>query len=122
MNVLDQHFGSGRIDVDEYGERSAQIAAARTRKDLRPLFADLPDPKPAVLRQQRSSPGAPPVRASRTVPQILATSAVPIAAIVAVVLFLTVLKFWFVLLIPVLVAACLGRWGSHPRRGHGRGW
>lgn len=127
LDVLGEHFSTGRIDVAEYGERTAQVAAARTRRDLRPLFSDLPEPQPKVLRQQQTAATAPssgpPARSGRTVPEILVSSAVPIAAIVALVLFVTVFKFWMVFLIPVVVAMCSGRWGRHhPRRGHGRLW
>lgn len=40
---LGEHFVQGRLSVDEHGERLDSIWAARTRGDLRPVFADLPD-------------------------------------------------------------------------------
>ena len=46
IKALGEHFSAGRLDIDEYGERTGQITAARTREDLRALFADLPEPHP----------------------------------------------------------------------------
>ncbi|GAA4889868.1 DUF1707 SHOCT-like domain-containing protein [Actinomycetospora straminea] len=46
MAALDAHLEAGRLDVEEYGERSARAAEARTAADLEPLFTDLPDPRP----------------------------------------------------------------------------
>ena len=46
--LLRDHYAEGRLDTDEYSERLDAIWAARTRADLRPVFADLP--APAMLR------------------------------------------------------------------------
>ena len=46
--LLCDHYAEGRIDTDEYSDRLDAIWAARTRADLRPVFADLP--APAMLR------------------------------------------------------------------------
>jgi hypothetical protein len=42
MRLLSRQFSEGRLDVDEFSGRSAQISAAVTRADLEPIFADLP--------------------------------------------------------------------------------
>ena len=42
MALLSQQFSEGRLNPDEFSERSAAIAAAMTRADLEPIFADLP--------------------------------------------------------------------------------
>jgi hypothetical protein len=46
MNALDAHLEAGRLDPEEYGERSARVTEARTAEDLESLFADLPEPHP----------------------------------------------------------------------------
>jgi hypothetical protein len=46
LSALGEHMSAGRIDIDEYGERSARITAAKTRGELVELFADLPAPHP----------------------------------------------------------------------------
>lgn len=46
MSALGEHLSAGRIDIDEYGERSGKVTEARTRRQLLALFADLPEPHP----------------------------------------------------------------------------
>jgi uncharacterized protein DUF1707 len=46
MQALSEHLSAGRIDIDEFGERSAKVTAARTRRELAALFTDLPEPHP----------------------------------------------------------------------------
>ena len=46
MDALDVHMSAGRLDPEEYGERAAKVSVARTAADLKPLFHDLPDPRP----------------------------------------------------------------------------
>jgi Domain of unknown function (DUF1707) len=46
LSALGEHMSAGRIDIDEYGERSARITAAKTRGELAEIFADLPAPHP----------------------------------------------------------------------------
>jgi len=55
MALLSRQFSEGRLNPDEFSERSAAVAAAMTRADLEPLFADLPAkpgeiPASAVVR------------------------------------------------------------------------
>jgi hypothetical protein len=40
--ALGEHYAQGRIDLDEHAERLDRIWAARTRRELAPVFADLP--------------------------------------------------------------------------------
>lgn len=42
---LGEHFAAGRLDKEEYDERSDAIWSAKTRADLRPVFSDLPAPQ-----------------------------------------------------------------------------
>ncbi|TCP56181.1 uncharacterized protein DUF1707 [Tamaricihabitans halophyticus] len=138
IDALGEHFQTGRLDMAEYGERTAQVTAARLRSELRPLFDDLPEPKPSVLREQqpqrdyrmpRQEPAArqepyprqPAQVSRRTVGDAVAAAAIPIAVIVAVVLFFTVAKVWMVFMLPVLVGMFLGAWrDGGNRRGCGR--
>lgn len=46
LKALGDHMSVGRLDIDEYGDRSAKVTTARTRAELLAVFADLPDPKP----------------------------------------------------------------------------
>lgn len=104
IEALSEHVRTGRLDIDEYGTRSARVTAARTRTELAPLFQDLPEPHPSVLRPR-------PVPAGRAAPPArrFTIGAVPIAAIIAVLLFLTVARgLWLVFLLPVVVALIFG--------------
>ena len=48
MKALDEHLEAGRLEVDEYGERSARAAVATTAPELAALFDDLPAPHPLL--------------------------------------------------------------------------
>lgn len=113
IEALSEHVRTGRLDLDEYGNRSARATEARTRNDLLPLFEDLPEPHPSVL----SAPAPPSPNAARAAPRKRSRPAerrfgaglVPIAAIVALILFFTVARgLWLVFLIPVVVVLFFG--------------
>jgi len=56
---LGEHYAQGRITTEEHRERLDQIWAARTRRELGPVFADLPgrsfafQPPPPAQRAPR---------------------------------------------------------------------
>ncbi|RZQ62765.1 DUF1707 SHOCT-like domain-containing protein [Amycolatopsis suaedae] len=101
LDALEEHVRTGRLDVDEFAERSARVSVARTSGDLIPLFADLPAPRPAVLDAlTRPAAAPPPVRRGGG---LLGNLTVPVAAVLGVLLFLTVLRgFWPILLLPAI--------------------
>src|SRR5699024_3688780 len=109
MAALDAHLEAGRLDAEEYGERSARAAEARTVDDLVPLFADLPQPRPPLPGETPAPAVAAPGRApeTRREPGALARYGPAISAalpIIALVLFFTVpiANAWvFFLLIPL---------------------
>ncbi|GGS25135.1 DUF1707 SHOCT-like domain-containing protein [Actinokineospora fastidiosa] len=85
LRSLGDHMAAGRLSVDEYGERSAHVATARTRGDIAALFADLPEPRP--LFGQAPAPLAPPPppparRASDLVLPVVAVGLVLVGALV----------------------------------------
>lgn len=53
---LSEHYAAGRLDKDEFDERSDAVWTARTGADLAPVFADL---EPARSVQTSSSFGGP---------------------------------------------------------------
>jgi Domain of unknown function (DUF1707) len=105
VDALSEHVRTGRLDIDEFGNRSARATQARTRAELIPLFVDLPEPHPNVLKAVRARPApAPPALARR-----FSAGAVPVAAVIAVLLFLTAARgMWLVLLLPAVVALIMG--------------
>ena len=42
LRLLSRQFSEGRLNPDEFSERSAAVSAAVNRADLEPIFADLP--------------------------------------------------------------------------------
>lgn len=107
LEALGEHMSSGRLDVDEYGDRTAQVTAAKFRRDLEPIFDDLPDPRPSVLQDRLPVlPGGmtlEPIR-QRDLGERLAPFLVPAAAVLVLALVVTVARsFWPIFLLPVVV-------------------
>jgi len=98
IEALSEHVRTGRLDLDEYGTRSARVTTAKTRRDLAPLFSDLPAPRPAVL----TGPARRPVPARR-----FSVGLVPLIVVaVALAVGVTVTRggFWALLLLPAATA------------------
>jgi hypothetical protein len=112
IGKLGEHMTQGRLDVDEYGERSAKATTAKTRGELLELFADLPDPRPGLTTSTPNKSALAP-RVERREPvssweerplaQRLWAGLAPLSAIAALVVFLFVVKFWPVFLLPAIV-------------------
>jgi TM2 domain-containing membrane protein YozV len=49
VRLLGEHYSEGRLSGDEYETRVSTAYAAENRAGLRPLFDDLPAPRPACL-------------------------------------------------------------------------
>jgi hypothetical protein len=48
QSALSEHLNAGRLQVNEYAERSARAADAMTAADIAALFTDLPAPRPSL--------------------------------------------------------------------------
>jgi fatty acid desaturase len=59
--ALRTHAAAGRLDAEELDERMGRALAARTRAELEPLVADLPEPAPQRPRPRRELPRIAPV-------------------------------------------------------------
>jgi hypothetical protein len=133
LRALGEHMSIGRINLDEYAERSARVTAAKTRGELADIFDDLPQPHPrldddpAEPATQSTAPtagaGQPTVWTDRPLSQRLIAAAIPLTWVVGVVLFFGT-GFWVWFLLPVLVTATgRGLWGAdwdHGRQGRDR--
>ena len=123
LRALGDHMSAGRLDIDEYGDRTARVAASKTRGDLLELFKDLPAPKPAFA----GPPVAPPPPA-QPLPAVAAPAPqhwsrsrhalrayiafIPVVWVIAVMLFFVV-KVPFVFLLPIFVMIAGARiWGA----------
>jgi hypothetical protein len=123
ISKLGEHMSVGRLGVDEYGERTAKVAAAKTRGELLTLFADLPDPRPSFGSPVAAAPRARPAAApkpsqpvkwdDRPAIQRVWSALVPLSAILALVLFLQFDHVWYFFLIPAVLAIVGGAiWGE----------
>lgn len=117
LTKLGAHMTEGRLTIDEYGDRTAKVATAKTRGDVLALFEDLPEPRPAFGRP--ASPAAragPPGPARRMMPTV-----VPVVGIIVAIGLLVALKIPFFALLPfIFIFAHSGRWGRHGRSGSGK--
>ena len=132
VTALGEHMATGRLDLDEYGTRSAVANTARTVGDLQALFADLPAPHPqrpgAQVQPLASRPGFVATQAvtgssvatnsdDRSRAQKFVAAASGGSAIIALVLFFATGMWWWFLLIPLISTVAGSVWGDswkHP--------
>ena len=115
LDLLSEQYAEGRLDKDEFDERSDAVWSAKTQGDLAPVFADLPWRTPPARPAGRGPrPGSGPWRRPRWAPPLL-----------LVILALVVLTAIFEL--PFLLFALIGLWfvfgrchRSRRRMGHRR--
>jgi hypothetical protein len=108
LDVLEEHVRTGRLDLDEYGARSAKVTAAKRVSELVPLFDDLPSPRPSALLGGVSAPVAP--SGDNALATFLTRSAVPIAIVLAIaVLILSRGRLLIISVALPLVVAALAR-------------
>ncbi len=107
IRLLGEHLGEGRLDVDEYGDRSARVTTAKTRGDLSALFLDLPAPHPTF-----TGVVVEPVRRSGfQLDQRMVAGIVPAVGLLCVLLFF-LFKSPFVFLLVPAAALLVGRLGD----------
>jgi hypothetical protein len=122
IEALGEHFTAGRLDVDEYGERTARVTTAKTRGELREIFTDLPEPHPSWETPAAPPPvSAPAQREDRPVYRRQAIrSALGLTWIAAIVVVATI-HVPYVIFAPIVLWLIFGLiWGKPPRRGHTR--
>jgi hypothetical protein len=124
LQALGEHMSVGRIDLDEYGDRSAKVTAVKTRGELAEIFDDLPQPHPqfgaapaetaastSTEVQPPSTPGQPMTWAGRPLNQRLTAAAVPVVWLAGLALMLTVGGWWWFLVPLVLTGVGRQLWG-----------
>lgn len=108
IELLGEHLSAGRLDVDEYGDRTARVTAAKTRGDVLALFDDLPEPHPRFA-QGAPLPSVAPARAAAD--RRWMRVAVPAVGLLCVALFFLVRNPLVFLIVPA-VALIVGRMGN----------
>lgn len=134
LKALGEHMSVGRLDVDEYGDRSAKVSTAKTRGELTALFSDLPQPHPSfeplssapasqqLPSVQTNQGGEVPAKAgNQHVLQRVFNMLVPLSAVLAVVLFFGVAHSWFIFLLPAVITIIGGAVFGDDWRDHSRG-
>jgi Domain of unknown function (DUF1707) len=124
LHKLGEHLAHGRLDIDEHSERSSRILAARTRGDLRAVFADLPPPHPDLEHSlpattadtTPSRTGAadrhPSTRRGRgAAVRAFAGELTAVVWVVSIV-FLLARVGWWVILVPIAYSALLSAWSK----------
>lgn len=124
INALGEHYSAGRLDIDEYGERSAQVTAARTRSDLNAVFSDLPQPHPRVASPAGASPPveeAPPPPPGHIQRRQFASAVVGLAWLGTILLIAAIHAPSYAIFIPIALSVVLGAyWGKGWRDDVGR--
>nr|WP_221472457.1 DUF1707 domain-containing protein [Amycolatopsis umgeniensis] len=119
LTALGEHMTVGRIDIDEFGERSAKITAAKTRGELSEVFLDLPEPHPLfdapkTAVSEPSSPLAGISSAQRVMGALL-----PILFIATIVFIIGTGASWWLIAIPIGISvAGEGLWGKGWENAH----
>lgn len=125
LKALGEHMSAGRLQLDEYGDRSALVTTAKTRGDLLALFADLPEPHPRFGQLLRPAPVAGEVdhrpAGGLSVSHRVMNALVPLTGVLCVLLFFTVARTWVVFLLVPVVAILAGVITGDEQRKRDRG-
>ncbi|MEV6912340.1 DUF1707 domain-containing protein [Amycolatopsis sp. NPDC051071] len=119
LTALGEHMSVGRIDIDEFGERSAKVTAAKTRGELSDVFVDLPEPHPvfdvpkaAVATSEPERPAPPPWAGLSPVQRVMG-ALLPLLFIGTLAFIIGTGATWWLLAIPVGVSVLgEGIWGK----------
>jgi hypothetical protein len=118
LRALDEHLAAGRLQVEEYGERSALAANAATAPELAALFDDLPAPHPdlpaPVVVPAPAASSAPAERPTGRRPTWVSPVLLALPVLAVALFLLTRSPAWFVLIPVVAVLIHAGQ-----RRGDG---
>ncbi|MGK4596778.1 DUF1707 SHOCT-like domain-containing protein [Amycolatopsis sp. w19] len=122
LTALGEHMTVGRIDIDEFGDRSARITAAKTRGELAQIFLDLPEPHPRYDTPKAAvgEPGKPASTWAGISPtQRVMGALLPILFIATIALIITTGITWWFILVPIGISAVgEGIWGKGWENSH----
>lgn len=125
--ALTAHREAGRLDSVDYEDRQVRASQAHTWADLVPLFADLPEPRPAKVTALTpyANPAGAPVQAGASAPagpgaplgQLgrYRDTIMALTPLLAVVLFFVTKQWLWFLAIPIMGIVLYGAQGK-PRR------
>ncbi|HZC27219.1 MAG TPA: DUF1707 domain-containing protein [Actinopolymorphaceae bacterium] len=144
LRKLGEHLAAGRLDMEEHDERSSKIISARTQRDIKVLFADLPAPQPSfgdslpaatgnrsVATGQATTTGSAPTvpKGKGAAIRTFAAGLTPLLWCVSIAVALMTGIGWWAIVVPIAYSVVLGAWAQasgdqrreirHQRR-HGR--
>ncbi|GAA1035589.1 MULTISPECIES: DUF1707 SHOCT-like domain-containing protein [Amycolatopsis] len=109
LDVLSEHVRTGRLDIDEYGSRSAKVTSAKLVSELVPLFDDLPSPRPsALLATARPQPVVPSAGNGKLGSFVMRYSVPLSIALAVIVLIVTRGRLLIVFALPLLLILLSG--------------
>lgn len=103
LAALAEHHAAGRLDANDYEDRRGRATDAVVRRDLTSLFADLPEPRPAL--RPAATPGADLTRTpprGRSAQSKIGRTLVSLSPFIAVAAFFVTRSWLAFLLIPVI--------------------
>ena len=115
--ALRTHLEAGRLTPEEYEDRSVTASGARTWDELSPVFADLPEPRPAPVAAALARTGPASRGSLPALPDSVRERIMAVTPLVALVLFFVTDTWLWFLAIPI-VGALL--YGNDRKDRHGR--
>jgi hypothetical protein len=104
VRALQVHYQAGRLTPEEYEDRSVRVTQAMTWGEIAPLFADLPDPRPAAVSAALAASTPVPTAAQGLVPLPDRTreTIMSLTPLLALVLFFVTHSWLWFLAIPIV--------------------
>lgn len=127
LRNLGEHLAAGRLDLEEHDERSSKVISARTRREIRDVFADLPPPQPSFADSLPARSGDRSAEAGKTtskggVPAAPGGKGAAIrrfaAGLTALVWMVSIALMiwggvgWWVIIVPMAYSAVIGAWAQ----------
>jgi hypothetical protein len=121
VKALEAHYAAGRLTPEEYEDRQVAASRATTWAEIAPLFADLPEPRPApvaaALARTRTARTGPAGQGIVPIPDRTRETLMALVPFVALILFFVTKTWIWFLLIPV---AGILLYGADHNRDHDR--
>lgn len=127
---LRDHLAAGRLTQPEFDERLSSALAAKTVDDLKPLFRDLPEPRPGTplpafqpppweasgrVEPAPAAASPPATRTPERAGKVLGIASAAAWPLVIMVCFITSWDYWWLIFIPIALSSIAGSLSAQPR-------
>jgi hypothetical protein len=118
VGALQAHYQAGRLTPEEYEDRSVRASRAITWAEVAPLFADLPEPRPAPVAATLAATAPPPSTPQGLVPLPDRTreAIMSLTPLLALILFFVTHSWLWFLAIPIVGTVLYGSDRGRSRR------